>query len=172
MKSLFRRHDAVAWLFSALMVACLLSRAPPRVMGADDASSSVGNADVAVRQAFNATLDAERAAANVSGLIARLNEAGGLLDEAEVALANGNLSEAVSMAGQCFGIAESVKSDAGTLKASALDQARTVFRTYLTFSVVSSVAFVVVLAIVWRRFRRGYVRKTLGMKPEVTGNEA
>jgi hypothetical protein len=141
-------------------------------MGADDASLSVGNADTAVRQAFNATFNAERASANVSGLIARLNEAGGLLDEAEVALANGNSTEASSKAGQCIGIAESVQSDADALKTSALDQARTVFWTYLIFSVVSSAAFVVVLALVWRRFKRGYVGNVLGMKPEVKSNES
>jgi hypothetical protein len=171
MKSLFRRHT-LSRLSSLLIVACLLSYALPRVTGADDASLSVGNADIAVRQAFNATLDAERASANVSGLIARLNEAGGLLDEAEVALVNGNSTEASSKAGQCIGIAESVQSDADALKATALDQARTVFWTYLVFSVVSSAAFVVVLVLVWRRFKRRYVGNVLSMKPEVKSNES
>ena len=91
------------------MVAGLLSYGSPCAKGADDASGSVENADAAVRQAFNATLDAERAGANVSGLIVRLNEAGAVLVEAEIALGNGNSSEAASKAGQCVGIAESVK---------------------------------------------------------------
>jgi hypothetical protein len=155
-----------------LVLGGLFSRSVFVVRGTDDAVSSVGEADAAVRGAFNATLNAEKAAANVSGLILRLNEAGGLLDEAEVALANGNSTEASSKAGQCIGIAESVKSDADALKASALDQARTVFWTYLTFSVVSSAAFVVALALVWRRFKRGNIRKVLGMRPEVAVDEA
>jgi len=140
--------------------------------GADEASSSVGEADVAVRQAFDATLDAERAGANVSGLILRLSEAGGILVEAEMALGNGNSSEAASKAGQCIGIAESVKGDADVLKASALDEAQTVFWTSLTFSVVGIAVFVAVLVLVWRWFKRGYVRKMLGLKPEVAHDEA
>jgi len=153
-----------------LVLAGLFSHGVFVVRGADGASVSVGEADVAVRQAFDATLDAERAGANVSGLILRLNEAGIILGEAEMALGNGNSSEAASKAGQCIGIAESVKGDADVLKASALDEAQTVFWTSLTFSVVSIAAFAVVLVLVWRRFKRGYNRKVLGMKPEVASD--
>jgi len=155
-----------------LALAGLLSRYVFVVRGADEASSSVGEADVAVRQAFNATLDAERAGANVSGLILRLNEAGGILAEAEMALGNGNSSEAASKAVQCVEIAESVKSDADVLKASALDEAQTVFWASLTFSVVGIAVFVVVLMLVWCWFKRGHVEKMLGMKPEVSADEA
>jgi len=155
-----------------LVLAGLLSHGVFVVRGADEASSSVGEADVAVRQAFNATLDAERAGANVSGLILRLNEAGSVLAEAEMALGNGNSSEAAGKAGQCIGIAESVKGDADVLKASALDGARTVFWASLAFSVVGIAVFVVVLALVWRWFKGGYVRRMLGMKPEVAADEA
>jgi hypothetical protein len=167
-----QRAKSFAWLLLVLIVAGLLSYGSPCAKGADDASGSVGNADAAVRQAFNAALDAERAGANVSGLILRLNEAGGLLGEAEIALENGNSSEAANKAGQCVGIAESVRSDADVLKASALDEAQTVFWTYLAFSVVGIAVFVVVLVLVFRRFKRGYVGKTLGMKPEVAHDEA
>jgi hypothetical protein len=155
-----------------LVLAGLFSHGVSVVRGADEASSSVGEADVAVRQAFNATLDAERAGANVSGLILRLNEAGEILVEAEIALGNGNSSEAASKAGQCIGIAESVKGDADVLKASALEKAQTVFWASLAFSVVGIAVFVVVLEFVWRRFKRGYVGKMLGMKPEVAADEA
>jgi hypothetical protein len=157
---------------SVLTIAGLLSHGPLCVKGIGEASSSVGEAEVAVRQAFNATLEAERAGGNVSGLIVRLDEAGGLLDEAEIALRNGNSSEAADNASLCMGIAESVKSDADVLKASALDQAQTVFKMYLAFSVVGIAVFVVVLVLVWRWFKRGYVRKILGMKPEVARDEA
>jgi len=153
-----------------LALAGLFSHGAFVVRGADEASSTVGEADVAVRQAFNATLDAERAGANVSGLILRLNEAGDALREAENALRDGNSSEAAGKASQCIGIAESVKGDADVLKASALDGARTVFWASLTFSVVGLAVFVVVLVLVWRRFKRGYNRKVLGMKLEVVSD--
>jgi hypothetical protein len=38
--------------------------------------------------------------------------------------------------------------------------------------VVGIAVFVSVLALVWRRFKRGHVEKTLSMKPEVAHNEA
>jgi len=156
----------------ALVLAGLFLRSCFVVRGVDDAAASVADADVAVRRAFNATLDAERAGANVSGLLVRLNDAGVVLGEAEVALNNGNLSDAAGKAGTCISIAQSVVSDAGVLRASALDGARMVFWTYLAFSVVGIGVFVVVLAVVWRRFKRGYVGNVLGMKPEVKHNEA
>ena len=142
------------------------------VRGADDAAASVADADVAVRRAFDAALDAERAGANVSGLLVRLNDAGAVLGEAEVALKNGNLSDAADKAGTCISMAQSVVSDAGALRTWALDGARTWFWTYLAFSVVGIGVFVVVLAVVWRRFKRGYVDNVLDMKPEVKHNEA
>jgi CHASE3 domain sensor protein len=142
------------------------------VRGAGEASSSVSDAESWVLVAFNATLEAQRAGANVSGLIVRLNEAAGLLDDAEVALNSGNLSEAASMAGQCIAIAENVKGDANVLKASALDEAQNVFWTSFTFFVVGIGTFVVVLVAVWLWFKRGYTAKVLGTKPEVTSDEA
>jgi hypothetical protein len=142
------------------------------VHGADDASSIVAEADVTVRQAFKATIDAESAGANVSALVLRLNEAGRILGEAEAALKNGNSTEAVNGADQCIGVADSVKGDAVVLKASALAEGQSVFRTSLAFSVVSIAVFVVLLLLVWRRFKRRYVGKVLGMKPEVPSSEA
>jgi hypothetical protein len=43
---------------------------------------------------------------------------------------------------------------------------------YLTFSVAGIAVFVSVLALVWRRFKRDYVEKTLSTKPEVAHDEA
>lgn len=160
------------WLLLVLAVAGLLLYGPLCVKGADEASSSVPEADVAVRQAFQATLNAERAGANVSGLMLRLNEAGVILGEAEIAFGNGDSSGAAGNASLCIGIAGSVKSDADVLKASALDEAQAVFQTSLIVSVVGIATFVVVLVLVWRWFKRGYVRKTLGLKPEVVSDEA
>jgi hypothetical protein len=167
-----KRSKDFAWLLLVLMIAGLLSKAPIRVRGADEASSSLAEADAAVRQAFNATLDAERAGANVSGLILRLNEAGGILGEAEIALENGNSTDAASKAAECVGIAESVSSDAEVLKTSALNDAKAGSQAYLIFSLASITVFLVVLGAVWSWFRRGQVRKMMSLKPEVVHDEA
>jgi high-affinity Fe2+/Pb2+ permease len=142
------------------------------VRGVNNASSSVASADDAVRQAFNATLDAERAGANVSGLLQRLNQAGDALASAENALKDGDLEAAAGNTSLCTGIAENVSSDADALKASALAEAQSVFRTYLAFSVLSVNVFVVILALVWLWFKRRYARKVLALKPEVASDEA
>jgi len=166
------RPKAFAWLLLVLVVAGLLSYWPLCVRGDNKASASVSQADVAVRQAFNATLDAERAGANVSSLIVSLNEAGDTLADAKNALRLGDSSGAANNASLCIGIAESVQTDANALKTSALAEAQSVFWAYLTFSVVSIAVFVGLLVLFWRRFKRGYGRKVLGMKPEVLANEA
>jgi hypothetical protein len=167
-----RRPKDLAWLLLIIVIAGLLSYGPFHVKGASEASKSVEDADTALHSAFNATLEAELAGANVSGLILRLNEAEGALREAEIALTNGNLSKAVNEADQCVGIAENVKSDADVLKASALDEAQRVLGQSLTFSAVSIAVFAVVLMLVWRRFKREYIGKVLGMRPEVVSGEA
>jgi hypothetical protein len=142
------------------------------VRGADDASSNVEAADAAVRRAFNATLAAERAGANVSGLISRLNEAGDALGEANDSLSDGDASAAAGNASLCIGIAENVSSDAVALKASALSEAQTGFWNSLSFSVAGISVFAVALGLVWGWFKRRYATKVLGLKPEVIADEA
>ena len=160
---------------SLLLVLALLSLFSHRVLvvrGADEASLSVESADVAVRQAFNATLCAERAGVEVSGLILRLNWAGSILEEAENALRVGNSSGAVDKADECIAIADGVMSDADYLKASASDAGHTVFLTTLNFSVVSIATFAAALVVVWGWLKRRYAGKMMDMKPEVATHEA
>jgi len=140
------------------------------VRGADGASSSVGEADVAVRRAFNATLDAERAGANVSGLMAKLNEAGELLAEAETAYRVGNFSEAVGKADQCYMLVDGVIGEASSLKSSALADAQARFSSTLMFSLAGAVVFVTALILIWVLFKPFYAKKLLKMKPEVASN--
>jgi hypothetical protein len=153
-----------------LVLACLFSHGVAIIRGADEASPSVAEADVAVRRAFNATLDAERAGANVSGLIVKLDEAGGLLAEAENAYKVGNFSEAVSKAEECSMLADGVIGEALSLKTMALADAQTAFWQNLTFSCVGGAAFLVVLFLVWGWFKRVYAEKLLKMKPEVASD--
>jgi hypothetical protein len=135
-------------------------------VGAEEASVAVADADGALRGAFGAVLDAERAGANVSGLIGRMNEAGVALTGARVALAAGNYSDAVSRAGECRGLADGVVLDAGVLKNDAAAQASLWWVTVL-LGVTGSVVFVVILFLVWRRFKRYYADRLLGSRPEV-----
>jgi len=133
-----------------------------------EAAGQVADADQALRNAFTSVVDAEQQGANVSLLLSRLGMAGGNLTWAEVALAAGNYSDAVSFAGVCRSVALSVDSDAAVLGNNAAVVAGN-WWMMVVFSVVSSVVFVVVLFFVWHRFRRGYLKRLMGSRPEVTG---
>jgi hypothetical protein len=88
------------------------------------------------------------------------------LTGANVALAAGNYSDAVGRADECKGLADGVFSDAGVLKNDAAAQASLWWVTVL-LGVTGSVVFVVVLFLVWRRFKRYYSDRLLGCRPEV-----
>ena len=135
-------------------------------IGAEEASVAVTDADGALRGAFGTVSDAESAGANVSGLIGRLNDAGVALTGAKVALDAGNYSDAFSRAGECRGLADGVVLDAGVLKNDAAAQASLWWVTVL-LDVTGSVVFVVILFLVWRRFKRYYSDRLLGCRPEV-----
>jgi hypothetical protein len=115
-------------------------------------------------------LDAERVGANVSGLILRLNEAGELLAEAEMAYRVGNFSEAASKADQCYMLADGVIGEASSLKSSALADAQARFSSTLIFSLAGAVVFVTALILIWFLFKPFYAKKLLRMKPEVASN--
>jgi len=129
--------------------------------------SKIGEAENAVREAFEAVLAAENVGANVSGLMARLNEAGGFLARAEMAYNNGDLDKAFNGADQCFALANGVLDEALALKSLALADEQVRQTQTLLFSFVGAAVFVVALFLVWILFKPFYVRKLLKMKPEV-----
>jgi hypothetical protein len=133
----------------------------------DGASSAISEANDALRRAFEAVLEAERVGANVSGLIVKLNEVGGLLAEAEIAYRNGNVSEAVSKAEECSGLADIVRDEALTLKGEALAVRQNIFWQNLSITLVGSAVFLIFLFFVWDWFKRFYSKKLMKMKPEV-----
>jgi hypothetical protein len=141
---------------------------PVFAAGSEDAVAAVANADGALRGAFVAVSDAERAGANVSGLMGRLTEAGSALTGARVALENGDYGDAVSRAGVCTSLASGVVGDAGVLKGDAVAVASGWWLT-VSLSAVGSAVFVAVLFLVWRWFRRFYEAKLLESRPEVVG---
>lgn len=168
-KGLFGRFVKAPVLFLLIIMVFSLSLTclPFHVSVNDEASSAIGEADNALRQAFEAVLDAERAGANVSDLIVKLVEAGGLLAEAENTYRVGNFSEAVSKADRCSMLAHGVVDEALGLKSSALADAQKAVLQTLTFSWVGGVAFLVLLFLVWGWFKRAYAEKLMRMNPEV-----
>jgi hypothetical protein len=76
----------LAILTLSLCILCVY----PSAAQTDQTTSKLQVANAAVNQAFNAVLDAEKAGANVTGLLAQLNVAAGILAQAENSYRTGN----------------------------------------------------------------------------------
>ena len=140
--------------------------------GVDMAASAVGEAEEVVASAYEAVLEAEHAGANVSGLLASLNEAGELLATAQVAFRLGDFDEAVLSASLCSEICEVVRDEADELRVEAYGAK--IMNSWLTMtgSTIGVVAVVFGSFWGWRVFKRRYVRRALRMKPEVAKDES
>jgi hypothetical protein len=149
-----------------LLLAGLASRHLPVTYGLGETGKIV-EADNALKKAFETVLTAENAGANVSGLMVKLNQAGAFLAQAEMAYRNGDSAEATENAEQCLTTLQGVSDEASASMDSALANSQQVFWEGVTISTIGAVAFLVVLAFVWRWFSRRYLRKSLRMKPEV-----
>jgi hypothetical protein len=138
----------------------------------DEAASALTNAEEDVVSTFHVILETEQAGINVSGLLARLNDAEGSLAEAKVAYGLGNFDEATRSANLCHEISESVKNQADELRLEASGQ------QYVDgfFKMVGSIFGVFVVGFgsfgAWRLFKRRYYRRVLEMKPEVSSDES
>jgi hypothetical protein len=133
----------------------------------DDVPSKIATAEDALQRAFVAVLEAENAGANVSALLVKLDVAGKNLTEAEMDYKSGRLVEALSKAEGCSALANGVVDEALILKSSALINARSAEWQTFAFSGVGVFVYLVVLASVWMLLKRSYVRKLLGLRPEV-----
>jgi len=124
-------------------------------------------ANTAVNRAFNATLDAEKAGANVTDLLFQLNYAAGILANAENSYQTGDFNKAAIQADSVLPIAQQVTTAAQSAKQNALVSGQNAFWTSIILSIVGVVVFVLVLFWVWRRFKQNYIERLSEAKPEV-----
>jgi hypothetical protein len=138
----------------------------------DQTASKLQSANTAVERAFNIVLDAEKAGANVADLLAQLNVVAGVLAQAENSYRAGDFNKAAIQADSVLTIAQEVTTSAQVAKQTALVSSQNGFWLTIAFTVIGAFVFVLVLFLVWRRFKRGYMKKLLGLKPEVVENTA
>ena len=137
------------------------------VAGAEEAALAIERAEGVVASGYQAVLEAEGAGANVSGLLARLNEAGGLLALARVSYRVGDFDGTVRFAELCGEIGEGVRFDALGVRDFAVEEAGHRFWRAIIGSIVG-VAIIVFLSFLgWFIFKGRYYRRVLGMRPEV-----
>ena len=160
MKMLFFASFVCLFLLLSLTTVCMAT-------SENEAAAKVSEAENAVNSTYEAVQGAEKAGANVTGLLSVLNETVGLLSEAEIAYKNGDLDGAVGKADQCVTVANGILNDALTLKSSASENAQMIFWSTLVYSSLGAGAFAIGLVLVWGWFSRRYIKKMLEMKPEV-----
>ena len=164
------KKQFLAFIIILLVVTPLPSLCISTALAQTSADTSIQTANSSINQAFTNILAAEKGGANVSPLLSRLNDAGGLLAEAENAYQTGDLSNVNSKADSASLIAVQVNSDAVALLNGIEANNQNKFITPFMFSIISIVVFLIVLALVWRRFTRGYYKKVLDSKPEVVND--
>jgi len=136
--------------------------------GSGDGLVGVGVAEDAVSSAFEAVLEAGGVGVDVSGLVLELNGAVELLVEARVLLGDGLVDEAGEAAG--LAVAGGVRDEALVLRDEALTRREVLFRASVLGGAVGVPVFLVLMWFAWRRFKGYYVRRVLGLKPEVSGD--
>jgi hypothetical protein len=133
----------------------------------DQTVSKLQAANTAIEGAFKAVLGAEKAGANVTGLLVQLNVAADNLAQAENSYRAGDSSTAAVQADSILPIAQAVTDSAQDAKQAALVSGQYDFWLTIAFSLIGALALVLVLFRVWRRFKRGYMEKVPSLKPEV-----
>jgi hypothetical protein len=160
------KQSTVALLIILALSFCVLS---VQEAGAqtDQASSKMQAADDAVNQAFNAVLDAEKAGANVTDLLVQINAAQNILAQAENSFRTGDSNTAAAQADSVLPIAQQVTLDAQNAKQTATTSNQNAYWSTIALTIIGVFVFILVLILVWRRFRQSYIDRLSEAKPEV-----
>jgi CHASE3 domain sensor protein len=164
------KQSIVALLIILVFSVCFLS-VQQATAQTDQATSKLQAANTAVNQAFNAVLDAEKAGANVTGLLAQLNNAGDILAQAENSYRSGDPNTAATQADSVLPIAQEITVAAQNAKQTALVSGQNSFWTTIALTVIGAVVFGLALFLVWRWFKRRYIKNLSDAKPELVNND-
>lgn len=124
----------------------------------DAAEAAIGDAEGVIGECYGAVVEAERVGANVTDLLATLNEAGWLLSRAHLAYETGNFSLAVSFANQSRLRLNGFIVEAEALRENAARAGYLDFMNNIVGSAVGAVAVVVGGFAVWSFLKRKYDR--------------
>jgi len=122
----------------------------------ESASTDIVSAEASIVSAYEVVLEADEAGGNVSGLFARLSEAGEFLAAARMSYGNDDFDDAILFANLSGDIGEEVEKEAYELK----DWARNEGFQRMRFTILGSVSGVIVVGLgsfwVWRFLKRRY----------------
>lgn len=141
-------------------------------VSSDEAQAAISRAEAKMSTAYASVLEAERAGANVSSLLPRLNDGAALLARAQMCYQAGNFSGAVDCANQCSDSLNGTGVEATGLG----DYATVGKRPDMLISALASAFAITGIAYAgiygWRFFKDRYLNQVLEMKPEVLTDDS
>jgi len=126
-----------------------------------DARAAIAEASQRVNICYSAAADAAKAGGNVTGLLVALDEAGGLLSKAELALAKGEFDSASTLAHLSEERLVGFEDGAAGLRNSAVRANFLDFAFGVVGSAAGSVLVVVVGVVVWFWLKRRSARRVV-----------
>lgn len=129
-----------------------------------DARSAVAEASQRVNTCYSTAADAAKAGANVTGLLVTLDDAGGLLSRAELALAKGEFDSASTMAHLCEERLVGFEDGAISLRDSASRLQTLNFAFGVVGSSVGAVLIVVLGFLLWPFLKKKYGPKVVSAR--------
>jgi hypothetical protein len=130
------------------------------VFGVDgsEAEREIDTARGAIVAGYNAVADAEKAGANVTGLLVRLDDAGDSLSKADLAYSKGDYDGAAGFAVQCQNRLSGFVGEASVLKQRGAEQRYWDFMINVVGSLVGVVAVVCGSIVVWVFLSKRYAK--------------
>jgi len=125
--------------------------------------SAINRAEEVIALAYQSVLEAEKAGADVSGLVTRLNAVVELLAEAHISYRLEDFDDAVRSANLCYEKGEKVRFDADRMRDLAVEDGRQRFWWTIVESIVGVGVVICGGFLSWHLFKRRYFH---GMRPE------
>ena len=157
LRGLLRKFLLPAVVVLVLMLS--VAGVPVRVFAvatADEARAAVDGAQAQIIACYGAVVEAEGAGWNVTELAGVLNEAGGLLSRARVALENGEFDVAVDFSSNCTDKLAGFTDRAVTSRDSAALERSVDFMVNIVGSVAGTVAVIFAGWVLWVYLKRKY----------------
>jgi uncharacterized membrane protein len=122
----------------------------------EGASTAIYSAKNTIEKCYEVAKEAEAACANITGIIATLNEAGELLSQAELAYAASDFDAARNLAVQSQNTLNNFIGEANTLKETALQQQNQDFLIDVLGSIIGTFAVIFAGGVVWLLLKKKY----------------
>jgi len=148
---MIRRKEFFSWFLMFLVLLAIVSSSFIGIVSAEDVPKELQEATDKVYEAFDTVLSAEKAGADTSQLLIKLNKANVMLSNAYSSFRSGSDEAATNNATLCSELAKNVTMNASKLKASALERFISDFSRNTILFVISTILIVLLSVFVWMK---------------------